>query len=103
MASGNGAKQVAGLHQRVDRLVDVADEYHAGRGADRIPPAGEGTGGHKVLHDLHAVLVLEGDPGDFIEGHHVPQAHQPHHAPCHVVKQVGHGRSAPRRSGCCWG
>ena len=33
-------QQVAGLHQRVHRLVDVADEDHAGGGLDRHPCRG---------------------------------------------------------------
>ena len=57
-----------------------------------VTATGERTRGHVVLHDLDAILVLEGDARHFIEGHHVPQADQPDLTPGHVVEQVRHRR-----------
>ena len=91
---GERGEQVARLDQRVHRLVDVADEDHRGVGVDRVPATGERTRGHVVLHDLHAVLVLERDARHFVEGHHVPKADQTDRPPGHVVEQVGNGRLA---------
>ena len=34
------------------------------------------AGSHVALHDVHAVLLIEGDPRYFIEAHHVVLAHQ---------------------------
>ena len=85
-----GGQQMAGLHQGVHGLVDIADEDHAGRGLDRVLAPGEGARGHEVLHDLHAVLVLEGDAGHLVEGHQIPEADQSHRPAGHVVKEIGH-------------
>ena len=85
-------KQVARLDQRIDRLVDVADEDHRGIGVDGIPATGERPRGHVVLHDLDAILVLERNARHFVEGHHVPQADQADRAAGHVVEQVGDRR-----------
>ncbi|MNQ39953.1 hypothetical protein D3C85_535920 [compost metagenome] len=86
-----GRQQVAGFHQGLDALIDVADKHHGGRGFHLLTAAAEGAGGHVVLHDLHAVLVLEIDPGDLVEGDHIPQTDQADAPAAHVVEQVGHG------------
>ena len=93
---GERGEQVARLHQRIHRLVDVADEDHRGVGVDRVTATGERARGHVVLHDLDAVLVLERDARHLVEGHHVPQADQPHRAAGHVVEQVRHRRLPAR-------
>lgn len=53
--------------------------------------AGEGAGGHIVLHDLNAVFILEVDTGDFIERHTVPHADETDRLCANVVEQVGNG------------
>ncbi len=78
MASGKGGQEMAGLDQGIHRLVEIPDKDHGGIGVDRVPSPGEGTGGHVVLHDLHAVLVLKGDPRHLVKGHHVPKPHKSH-------------------------
>ena len=93
---GERGEEVAGLDQGVHRLVDVADEDHRGVGVDRVTATGERPGGHVVLHDLDAILVLERDPRHLVEGHHVPEAHQADGAAGHVVEQVRHGRLPAR-------
>jgi hypothetical protein len=72
MAAGKGRQQVAGLHQRLDALVDVADKDHGGIGVDGLTATAEGARCHVVLHDLHAVVILEADTGHFVKGHHIP-------------------------------
>ena len=53
-----------------------------------VTATGERTRGHVVLHDLDAILVLEGDARHFVEGHHVPEPDQTDLTPGHVVEQV---------------
>ena len=48
-----------------------------------------------------SLLAFEGDAGNFIERHYIPQAHQPHRTP-NVVEQIGTVVSR-RKSKCCWG
>ena len=88
---GERGEEVACLDERIDGLVDVADEHHRGIGIDRVAATGERSRGHIVLHDLDAVLVLEGDARDLVEGHHVPEADQADLAAGHVVEQVRDG------------
>ena len=93
---GERGKQVTGLHQGIDWLVNVADEHHRGVGVDRITAPGKGTRRHVVLHDLDAILVLERNARHFVEGHHIPQADQPDLPARHVIEQVG-DRGLPAR------
>jgi hypothetical protein len=54
----------------------------------------ERSGSHVVLHDLDAVVILEGDPGHLVEGHRIPRPTRPTLRGAHVVEQVGHRRLA---------
>ena len=82
-------EEMTRLHQRIDRLVDIANEHHRGVGVDRITATGERSRSHVVLHDLDTILIFKGDARHFIEGHHIPQADQTDLTPGHVVEQVG--------------
>ena len=83
---------MAGFDQTFHALVDVADEHHGCAGVDGLTPPTERPTGHVVLHDLHAIVVLEVDASHLVKRHHVPQSHQPDLARAHVVEQVGHRR-----------
>ncbi len=81
---------MAGFDERLYRLIDVAHKHHGGIGFHLLTAAGEGAGGHVVLHDLDAILFLEVDARHFIKGHKVPHAHQADFAAAHVVEEVRH-------------
>src|SRR5260370_17707068 len=55
---------------------EVANHHDAAIGADALLPAAELAGLHVALHDVHAILLAEGDTGDFIEADHVILANQ---------------------------
>src|ERR1035441_5053956 len=56
--------------------VETAHHHYSAIGADALLPAAELTGFHVTLHDIHAILLVEGDAGDFIEADHVVLANQ---------------------------
>src|ERR1039458_4955805 len=56
--------------------VEIAPHHKAATGADTLLPAAELTGFHVTLHDVHAILLVEGYAGDFIEADHVVLANQ---------------------------
>ena len=49
---------------------------------------------HVALHDVHAVLLVEGNAGNFVEAHHVVLADQPALAVGVVHEHPGDGRLA---------
>ena len=63
---------MAGFDKLFHALVDIAHKNHGSVGADGITTTRKRAGGHVVLHDLHAVLVLEVDPRHFIKGNAIP-------------------------------
>ncbi len=89
---GEGLKQVARFEDGVHTLVDVANKDHGCAGSLLLLAPGEGAGGHEVLHDLDAVLVLELDACNLIEGDAVPEPHQSDLVRAHVVEEVGDRR-----------
>ena len=95
-------KQVRGLEQNGNILVDIADEDHRGRRRLFFLAAGKGAGRHVVLHDLHAVLVLEVDAGNFVERHTVPHTNKPYRLCTDVVEQVGNGGLAAGNKNAVW-
>ena len=97
-----GGEQVTCFHQRFDALIDVADEDHGSGGFHLLTAATEGAGGHEILHDLHAVPVLEVDACHFVEGHHIPKTDQADAATAHVVEQVSDGGLATRHKHAVW-
>ena len=60
----------------LDVYIEVADHHHAAIGADALLAAAELAGLHVALHDVHAVLLVEGDAGDFVKADHVILADQ---------------------------
>ena len=59
----------------LDRLVDIADESHAGVG-NHLNAAGKPAVGHEVLHDLDRIGVPDLDPTHLIECNGIPEADQ---------------------------
>src|SRR5580704_373746 len=55
---------------------EIADHYHSAIRADTLLPAAKLAGLHVALHDVHAILLVEGNAGDFIEADHVILADQ---------------------------
>ena len=88
---GKRSKKMAGLHKCIDRLIDVADKDHTGRRRYRIATSCERSGCHVVLHDLDAILVLEGNTCNFVKSDQIPHPHKPDLAAAHVVEQVCNG------------
>ena len=65
-------------------------------GADRLLPAAELARLHVALHDVDAVLLVEGDAGHFVKTHHVVLADQTTLARGIVHEHLGHGGLAAR-------
>ena len=61
----------------LDIDVEVADHDDAAVGADALRPRLELAGLHVALHDVDAVLLIEGDAGDLVEADDVVLADQP--------------------------
>ena len=72
--SGKRIKQIGRPHHHVHRMIDIPNKDHPGRRLDFVPAPSKGARGHVVLHDLHAIVVLELDAGHFVKGHDVPHA-----------------------------
>ena len=88
---GKGGQKMACLDQGIHRLVEVTHKDHGGVGVDQVPPPSKGARSHIVLHYRDAIVVLKGDPGYLIKGHHVPQTHEPYGPVGQVVEKVGNG------------
>ena len=58
------------------RHVEVADQDQRPLRADALLAAAELARRHVPLHDVHAVLLVEGDSGDLVEAHHIVLADQ---------------------------
>ena len=56
--------------------LEVAYHHHAAKSANTFFAAAELPGFHVALHDVHTVLLIEGDAGDFVEANHVVLADQ---------------------------
>ena len=61
----------------LDVDVEVADHHDAAVGPDVLLAAAELARRHVAFHDVHAVLLIEGDAGDLVEADHVVLANQP--------------------------
>ena len=88
------AEQVADALLVLDVDVEVADHDDAAVGADALLAAAELAGLHVALHDVDAVLLVEGDAGDLVEADHVVLADQPALAGRVVHEHAGDGRLA---------
>jgi hypothetical protein len=60
-------EQVADALLVGDVDVEVADQHDRAVGADRLTASRELAGLHVALHDVDAVLLVEGDAGDLVE------------------------------------
>jgi hypothetical protein len=69
-------KQVADALLMFDIHIEVADHDDGAVGADALLAARELAGLHVALHDVHAILLIEGNAGHLIEAHHVVLANQ---------------------------
>ena len=67
ISGGSGAEQVADALLVLDVDVEVADHDDAAVGADALRAAAELARLHVALHDVDAVLLVEGDAGDLVE------------------------------------
>ena len=81
-----GVKQAGCLQQYIHALIDVANKDHGGGGSLFFLATSKGTGSHVVLHNLDAVLILETDAGNLIEGNTVPQTYQTNCLATHIVE-----------------
>ena len=74
--------------------LEVAHHDDAAVGPDALLAPAELAGLHVALHDVHAVLLVEGHAGDLVEAHHVVLADQSPLAIRHVHEHPGDGRLA---------
>ena len=74
--------------------VQVAHHNQAALGANILLAPTELAGGHVPLHDVDAVLLVEGDAGHFVEADNVVLTHQAPLAIRIVDEHFGHGRLA---------
>ena len=82
--------------------VEVADHHKAALGANVFLAAAKLARGHVALHDVHAVLLIEGDAGHFVEADDVVLANQSALAVGIVHEHFGHGRLAARNEVGVW-
>ncbi len=73
----HGTEQVADPLLVLHIHVEVADHHDRPVGADALLAPAEFPGFHVPLHDVDAVLLVEGDAGHFVEADHVVLAYQP--------------------------
>src|SRR4051794_6203557 len=57
--------------------VEVANHHDAAIRANAFLPAAELPRLHVALHDVHAIFLVEGDPGDLVEADDVVLADEP--------------------------
>ena len=70
-------EQVADLLLLLDIHVEVSHHHNAAVRPDILLPPTELARGHVALHDVDAVLLIEGDAGDLIEADNVIVADEP--------------------------
>ncbi len=87
---------MAGLHQGIDRLVDVSDKNHGSTGTDRISATRKRARGHIVLHDLNTVFILKRNTRHFIKRNDIPNTNQTNLKATHIVEEICYGRLPTR-------
>src|SRR5262245_13642741 len=65
------AEEMANLLLLLDVYIEIADHHHAAFGANVFFPATELPRCHIALHDIDAVLLVEGDARDLIKANDV--------------------------------
>lgn len=73
-----------------DMHVEIADQHDAAVGPDAFAPPRELSGLHVALHNVHAVLLVEGDAGNLVEADNVVLTDEPALAVGHVDKHPRH-------------
>jgi len=87
---GQGRQQVADALLLLDIDVKIADHDHAAGGADALLAAGKFARGHVALHDIYALLGIEGDARDFVETDYIVETNQSALAAGIVDEHLGH-------------
>ena len=76
----------------INDLMQLLQQSASSLGADVFLGAAKLSGGHVTLHDVHTVLLIEGDAGDFIEADDIVLAYQAALSVCVVHKHLGDSR-----------
>jgi hypothetical protein len=90
------AQQVPDALLLLHVYLEVSHHHDPALGADALLAATELAGGHVALHDIDAVLLVEGDSRNLIEAHDVVLADQPALAVRHVDEHLGERGLAAR-------
>ena len=88
------AEQVADPLLVLDIHLEVAHHHDPAVGPDAFLSTAELPGLHVALHNVHAVLLVEGNAGNFVEAHHVVLANQSSLPVGHIDEHAGDGRLA---------
>ena len=80
---------MGGLDQIFYTAVDIPHEDERGFCLFLLSTPGETPALHIILHDLYAIFVFEADTRHFVEGHHIPVAHQTDGTGTHIVEEIG--------------
>ena len=70
---------------------EVAHHDHPTKAANALLASAEFPRLHVAFHDVHPVLLIEGDAGDFVEANHVVLADEAALAIGVVDEHLGHG------------
>ena len=79
----------------LDIHLEIAHHDDAAIGPDALLAPAELAGLHVALHDVDAILLVEGDARNFVEADHVVLADQPPLAGRHVDEHPGDGALPP--------
>ena len=93
---GQRTQEVADTLLLLHRHIEVADQDQRPLRADALLAPAELARRHVPLHDVDAVLLVEGDAGDFVETHHIVLADQAALPVCHVDEHLRDGGLAAR-------
>ncbi len=88
------AEQMADALLVLDVDLEIAHHDDAAVGADALLAPAELARLHVALHDIDAILLVEGDAGHFVEADHIVLADQPPLAGRHVDEHPGDGALA---------
>ena len=76
ISGGNGTEEMSDPLLVLHVHIEVADHDDAAVGPDTLLAAAEFPRLHVPLHDVDAVLLIEGDARDLVEADHIVLAHQ---------------------------
>src|SRR6266446_6564356 len=92
----HGTQEMANLLLLFDIYVEIANHDDATLSADVFFAAAELARGHIAFHDVDAVLLVEGDAGDFVKTYDIILADQTALATGVIYEHLRHGRLAAR-------